>query len=250
MQRVSTRVLLGLSSLVGLSSLAAACGEGKGEDLEEARARVEEATQKVAEGVDAARPYAEAARPYAERAGEAMAEGAEVARPYAEKAASATRGWLDEQLPSSGELSASARAWLRETAGDEATESAEAWVLRGKQMTDAAREVGSTLNAAVDRDWACEPVIQHVDDASARRQLDEVIDDMPRVEVIDGLAVGFKSIGGQTATGTERDRGLLVLWRRDDHLYGFVLRARRKIDVETLVRQMPRLIRIMEASVG
>lgn len=171
-----------------------------------------------------------------------------MARPYAEQAASATKDWLDEQLPTSGELSSSAQGWLRETAGDEAADNAEAWVLKGKQLTAAAKEVGGTLNAAIDREWACEPILQLVEDPSAQAQLDGLIGDMPRVETIEGLSIGFKNIGGQTATGTQKDRGLLVLWRRDDHLYGFVLRARRKIDMELLVREMPRLMKIVEAA--
>jgi hypothetical protein len=48
--------------------------------------------------------------------------------------------------------------------------------------------------------------------------------------------------------GRTTESAYLVLWRRDDHLLGFVYRSRKRVDIDTLVRETPRLVGLISAS--
>ncbi|MFV8754683.1 hypothetical protein ACNOYE_29400 [Nannocystaceae bacterium ST9] len=151
------------------------------------------------------------------------------------------------KLPDTGELSERAAAIIR-GAGEVDSTSVEAMVARGFQIAPVALEVGKTLHSAVDGDTVIEPVIQKVDDEEAQAKLDDKIKDMPRVETIDGVSVGFKDMTQYDTGGRTTDSAYLVLWRRDDRLIGFVYRSHHRIDIDTLVRETPRLYRLIEGA--
>ena len=62
------------------------------------------------------------------------------------------------------------------------------------QMAPAALEIGSVLYGAYDKDIDFDPIWHKVDTPEGQAELDASIRDMPRVETIDGLEVGFKDL--------------------------------------------------------
>lgn len=118
-------------------------------------------------------------------------------------------------------------------------------VLRGEQVGGVAEEIGTVWSTAVDSDTTIKPIYQKLDDAEAMKNTDAAIGDMPRREVINGLTVGFKDLTLMESSVRTTESGYLVVWRRDDHLYGFVYRSKRSIDFETLIAETPRLIDLL-----
>jgi hypothetical protein len=118
-------------------------------------------------------------------------------------------------------------------------------VLRGTQVGEVAEEIGVTLTGAVDSNTVIRPIYQKLDDEAAMAETDKAIGDMPRTEVIDGLTVGFKDLTRIDTKQRVTDSGYLVVWRSDDRLIGFVYRSKSVIDLELLVRETPRLIRLV-----
>ncbi len=157
--------------------------------------------------------------------------------------ASASAAWAG--IPGTGELSATAKGWLA-TATDDDT--IEAVVREGTQIAPVAVEIGRTLHAAIDSDTAIEPIFQKVPEGESE-QVDAAIADMPRTEVVDGLKIGFKQFDETTNSRQIKERGYLVTWRDGDRLYGFVYRSKRTIDIDKLVADTPRLLRLAKASV-
>lgn len=167
------------------------------------------------------------------------------------EAAYAAGAWAGE-LVRSGQLSDTARGWLR--SGAEASRGGiEALLERGEQAVPAALEIGRALGSAIDSDTMFEPIYQEVSGASpqlaARRaEADEVIRGMPRVEVIDGLQVGFKDLSSLDAGRRVSEQAYLVVWRQDDHLIGFIYRSRRTVELGQLVALAPRLVGLVRSA--
>lgn len=151
---------------------------------------------------------------------------------------------LFADLRGDGELSASAKQWLRSQASDATT--IEGVLARGVQLAPVAIEAAKVLADAVDSDTAIEPIFQAV--AGDTREADAAIGGMPRVEVIDGLTVGFKQMDRLDSGHHVKQRGYLVMWRRGDHLVGFVYRSTRTIDLAKLVAQTPRLVALTQSA--
>ncbi len=156
---------------------------------------------------------------------------------------SATSAWAD--IPDTGELSVTARGWL---AGATDSGNIEAVIREGTQIAPVAVEIGESLSDAVDSETAIEPIYQKVEPGEAE-EVDAAISDMPRTEVVDGLKIGFKRIDETTNTHQLKERGYLVTWRDEDRLYGFVYRSKRTIDLEKLVAEVPRLLRLTRVAV-
>ena len=157
---------------------------------------------------------------------------------------SAAQAWAD--IPETGELSNTAKGWLA-TATDEKT--IEVVVREGKQVAPVAMEIGQSLSDAIDSDTAIEPIFQSVEEGDTEK-VDAAIADMPRTEVIDGLTLGFKRMNETSNSKSVKERGYLVTWRDGDHLYGFVYRSKRTIDIDKLVSDAPRLLKLARAAVG
>ena len=77
------------------------------------------------------------------------------------------------------------------------------------------------------------PIYIELDGQNDREAIDRAIGNMPRVEVIDGLTVGFRAF---------TKRQFLVVWRRDDRLVGFVYTSLIDVAIEHVVEQAPRII--------
>lgn len=140
-------------------------------------------------------------------------------------------------LSDSGALSDSARAWL---SSEKTADSAEGWVAKGVQIAPVAIEIAKVANRAVDEETAIEPVYQKVE-PGGEAKLDESIKAMPRVELIDGTTVGFKKLDSIENAKITKEQAVLVLWRRGDHLVGFLYRSKKTIDLEVVIKETPRL---------
>jgi hypothetical protein len=241
-------VLVGLVALVGCE----ATRDASERAAREAGAVAERTQQQAGELVAAAgERTADAARSAAEqtqqRAGELVAAAGE----RTADAARAARDWAVGLT--AGELSATVQDWLRR--GAEASgEGIEAVLRRGEQAVPAALEVGKALASAVDGDTMIEPIYQQVgaggDLALRRGEADAAIRGMPRVEVIDGLQVGFKQLSSLDLGHRVQEQAFLVVWRQDDRLIGLVYRSRRDVDLGQLVALAPRLIGLVRAALG
>lgn len=78
--------------------------------------------------------------------------------------------------------------------------------------------------------------------------VDAAIGDMPRTEVIDGVTVGFKQLASLDTDKQLTEKAYLVLWRKDDHLVGFVYRSRKEIVLGAVVREAPALVRAVRGA--
>jgi hypothetical protein len=166
-------------------------------------------------------------------------------------AAGAAADWAGE-LVRSGQLSDTARSWLRSGAAA-SQQGIEAVLQRGEQAVPVAMEIGKALTSAVDSDTMFEPIYQEVSGGSPelalrRSEADTAIQGMTRVEVIDGVQVGFKELSSLDLGHRVTEQAYLVVWRQDDRLVGFVYRSRRDIDLGQLVALAPRLIGLVRSA--
>ena len=152
--------------------------------------------------------------------------------------------WEDKR-PDTGELSERAKGIFTKGAEDSDT-GVEAWLDKGIQVAPVAFEIAKTVHSAIDSDTSIEPIVQKLDDDDAQGELDARIKDMPRVETIDGVQVGFKDVKAYDSGGRETESAYLVLWRSDDRLVGFIYRSKSRINVDELVEEAPRIIGLVK----
>jgi hypothetical protein len=179
-----------------------------------------------------------AAQEMAEAAGQRTAEAAQAAREWASGLGL-------------GELSESAKTWLRRGASASAS-GIEAVLQKGEQVVPVALEIHRALSAAIDTDTAIEPIYQEVaggpnELALRRAEADAAIRGMTRVEPIEGVQVGFKQLSSLDLGKQVSESAYLVMWRQDDRLVGFVLRSRREVAFDGLVREAPRLVALVRS---
>lgn len=156
-------------------------------------------------------------------------------------------GELWAETPSSGELSDTAKGIFNKGAAASG-EGVEALLARGVQLAPVAFDVGKTLGGFVDSETKIEPIVQNLDDAEAQAELDARIKDMPRVETIDGVDVGFKDVSQWDAAGRETDSAYLILWRKDNRLLGLVYRSHKRINVDKVIAEAPRLLSLVSGA--
>ncbi|MFO0612886.1 MAG: hypothetical protein U0414_09875 [Polyangiaceae bacterium] len=145
-------------------------------------------------------------------------------------------------LSADGKLSDVGRSLVASAAK---TSGIEQTVAKGAQLAPAAWEVAKVINGAVDDQTVLEPIVEKADDPAA---VDAAIGGMPRVEVFDGVHVGFRKLDDLTVDKSVKERAFLVLWRRDDKLVGFLYRSHREIDLDALVKAAPRLVALFNGS--
>ena len=224
---MKVRVLLVM--LIGLSGLA--CDKAEVED----RAREIAVDAKERAGELAEDPKVQAAK---ERAGELAGDAKERAGELAGDAFERTKSlWAERK----GELSERGQKLLRR--GAEASgEDVVALLDKGVQLAPVAFDIAKTLHESIDSDVDIEPIVQAVDDPQAQAELDARISDMPRVETINGLDVGFKDVSQWDSGGRETESAYLILWRKGDRLYGLIYRSRSRVNIDKIVEEAPRLI--------
>jgi len=195
-----------------------------------------DSTQKVVD--DAGKRVDDLGKQAADAAGKAATDAIDSAKSMG------TKAWAG--LPDTGELSSSAMTWMKDTA--ESTD-IRAIVAKGVQIAPVALEIGKTINAAVDGDTAIEPIYQSLDGRDPA-EVDKAIGSMPRVEVVDGVKVGFSQLSKVDAGTSIDERAYLMTWRRGDHIIGMVYRTKRTIDLDMLVKEAPRLIALTQAAIA
>jgi hypothetical protein len=189
----------------------------------------------------------------ASAASDRTAEAAKAAGDKTIEAAKAARDWAGD-LVTSGRLSETAMDWLRRGAAASG-EGIEAVLRRGEQGIPVAMEIGKALVGAVDSDTLIEPIYQEVGGGSQelavkRSEADAAIKGMTRVEVIDGLQVGFKELSSLDLGHHVSERAYLVVWRQDDKLIGFVYRSRRDVALQQLVAAAPKIVALVRSTLG
>jgi len=147
-------------------------------------------------------------------------------------------------LTDSGALSQGANEWLSKQTSNDAALAA---VQKGVQLAPVAIEAAKVLNQAVDDETAIEPIFQKVD-PEKQKEIDDAIGSMPKVEVINGVKVGFRKLDAVETSKLTKEQAAVVLWRKDDHVIGFVYRTKRTIDLEVLAKEAPRLITLTETA--
>jgi hypothetical protein len=156
-------------------------------------------------------------------------------------------GELWAERPQTGELSDAAKGIFQK--GAELSDGGvEAMLAKGQQLAPVAFEVGKTLHGLVDGDVDIEPIVQNLDDEQAQADLDARIKDMPRVETIDGVDVGFKDVTQWDSGGRQTESAYLILWRRENRLFGLIYRSNKRIHIDKLVAEAPRLIGLVSGA--
>lgn len=206
----------------------------------------EAAKDKAKEVSDAAK---ETAKEVGEQAKEAGAKAKERAGELADEAVDKGKELVEEGKEKwaerRGELSDDAKGILAKGAASSG-DGVEALLHNGQQVAPVALEVAKSLHGAVRSDVDIEPIVQNLDNQDAQAELDRRIADMPRVETIEGVDVGFKEVTQWDTTGRETQSAYLILWRRGNRLYGLVYRSNHRIDIDKLVAEAPRLIKLVQ----
>jgi hypothetical protein len=226
------------SLLLAIVTLLALAGCEPEAAKEQARDAAKEAGERAKEASVQAR---EVAKDAGARAKEAGARAKEAGEQLAGDAVDKSKQMWAERR---GELSDSAKDIFAKGAASSG-EGVEAMLQTGKQVAPVALDVAKTLHAAVDGDVDIEPIVQNLDDAEAQAELDRRIADMPRVETIEGVDVGFKEVTQWDTSGRGTESAYLILWRRDARLYGLVYRSNKRINVDKLIAEAPRLINLV-----
>lgn len=226
------------------------CDAAQKEAKDGAEAAAEQAKVKASELAAAASDRAGEA---AEQAKVKAGELASAAGDRTVEAAKAARDWAGD-LVRSGKLSETVEGWLRRGA-EASSEGIEAVLKRGEQGIPVALEMGRALVGSVDSDTLIEPIYQEVGGGSQelalkRSEADAAIRGMTRVEVIEGLQVGFKELSSLDLGHHVSEQAYLVVWRQDDRLIGFVYRSRRDIALQQLVGLAPKIVGLVRSALG
>jgi len=110
-------------------------------------------------------------------------------------------------------------------------------IVQGKVNAVAAARVVAATAPAIAEGVGFRPIYIELGGKDDQEAIDRAIGNMPRVEVIDGLTVGFRAF---------TKRQFLVVWRRDDRLIGFVYTSLIDVLIGHVVEQAPRLIALAE----
>jgi hypothetical protein len=281
--------LIILLSILALASLGCTAEEAKQTAKAAAEKSAElakEGAQLAKEGYEASKPAlekgAELAKEGAVKGAELAKEGYEASKPALDKAGAAVVAGVDTAVEKgvelakegyeaskptlhvgyvaavdglttaaehtksfSGSLTASSWTWLQAQAAK--NESISSIIAHGKQVSGAASEIYTILDAAIDSDTDIEIIYQPIEGDTANT--DRAIQAMPRVEVIDGLQVGFQDMTGYQGTSRVNESAYMVVWRQGDKLVGFIYRSHSGIKIDLLVKEAPRLITLAR-SVG
>lgn len=188
---------------------------------------------------DKAKEVGEAAKERAKEVGEQAKDRAkEVADDAVDKGKEV---WAER----SGQLSDGAKS-IFEKGASASGDGVEAMLGKGEQLVPVAFEVTKSLRSTVDADVDIEPIIQKLDDENAQAELDRRIADMPRVETIDGVDVGFKDVTKWDSGGRATDSAYLILWRHENRLIGLIYRSHQQIHIDKMVEEAPRLIGLVQ----
>ena len=193
--------------------------------VEQAKSKIDDAGQKASKSLDDAKNLANKTTDEVKRFAEATTLAAK-------------KAWAG--ITDTGELSSDAAAWMKERATVDGAK-VEKVIAKGVQVAPVALEIALVVNAAVDDDTAIEPIYQKIEGGQTEAEVDAAIATMARVEVIDGVKVGYSDFSTLDASKKVDEQAYLITWRRADRLIGLVYRSKRTIDLDMLVKETPRL---------
>ena len=228
------------------ASLVLGCDAGKTVDdatkatkasVDQAKSKIDDAGAKASKSLDDAKNLANKTTDDAKNLATKTTD--EVKRITDATALAAKNAWAGVTNP--GELSNDAAAWLKERATVDGAK-VEKVIAKGVQVAPVALEIALVVNAAVDDDTAIEPIYQKIEGDQTEAEVDAAIASMARVEVIDGVKVGYSDFSTMDASKKVDEQAYLITWRRDDRLIGLVYRTKRTIDLDMIVKESPRLI--------
>lgn len=211
-------------------------------DTTEAKDAADQAIDDGKKAIDASKKAIDDGKDLAKKAGDKAGQVKQGAQALGDKAdglaQDAGKLWAD--VPDTGALSKTAKGWL-----DQAAEHGEGGIApllaKGEQVAPVAADISRSLAGAIETDTKVEPIYQKVPEGQ-EAQVDAAISDMPRVEVIDGLTVGFRQLDETSTEKMVKERGYLVTWREGEHLVGFVYRSKRTVDLNKVVAETPRIL--------
>jgi len=122
---------------------------------------------------------------------------------------------------------------------DRAGTSVSSMIVAGEQVVDKVGQIAREVAPKVGAGLGIQIIYEKIGDAGAQAALDRAIGKMPRVEVIDGLTVGFSP---------QSKRQYLVVWRQGDALVGFVYTSLLDRIIDEVVAQAPRLVKLVRAA--
>jgi hypothetical protein len=225
-------------------------GQAANQAVDKTQKAVDQAGKQVVDEaskhVDSATKQVDAvAKSASDAATKAAADALDTAKVAVDETRAATnRAWAG--LTDTGELSRRASEWLTDTA--ESTD-IRGVITKGVQVAPVALEIAKTINGAVDTETAIEPIYQGLDGRDPA-EVDRAIAAMPRVEIVEGLKVGFHQLSRLDAGTSVDERAYLLTWRLDDHIIGMVYRTKRTIDLDKLVKEAPRLIALTQTALA
>ncbi len=124
---------------------------------------------------------------------------------------------------------------------DRAGKSVSSIIVAGEQLVDRAGDIARKVGPKVGDGLGIQIIYEKVGDAGAQAALDRAIGAMPRVEVIDGLTVGFSP---------QSKRQYLIVWRQGDALIGLVYTSLVDRIIDEVVAQARRLVKLVHAAAG
>jgi hypothetical protein len=213
--------------------------------VDQAKAKMDDAGKTASKSLDDAKNLANKTTDDAKSLASKTTD--EVKRLADATALTAKNAWAG--VTKTGELSSDAAAWLKQRAQVDGAK-VEAVIAKGVQVAPVALEIALVVNAAVDDDTAIEPIYQKIEGDQTEAEVDAAIDGMARVELIDGVKVGYNQMSKMDASQKVDEEAYLVTWRRDDRLIGLVYRTKRTIDLDMLVKETPRLLEMTKKALA
>jgi uncharacterized phage infection (PIP) family protein YhgE len=226
-----------------IAALCVVACDSAGDAADKAKDAADKAAQGTKDAIDGSKQAYDKSKQKVDELSAQAKAGADKVKEGTDKAKAL---WGD--VPESGELSETTKSWLDDQA-DEGDSTIASVIAQGKQVAPVAAEIGESASKVVDSEHLIEPIYQEVD-GDESSEVDKAISDMPRVEVIEGLTIGFKQLDETSADAVVKERGYLVTWREGNHLIGFVYRSKKTIDLEALVAETPRIVGLIRKSVG
>lgn len=121
---------------------------------------------------------------------------------------------------------------------DKAKDKVSNLVVDGKQKAAEVAKMAEAVVPMITDGIGFHAIYQKIDGDDEKAALDKAVGDMSRVEVIDGLTVGFEVI---------TTRQILVVWRHDDHMIGFVYTSLTDVLIRHLIDKAPGLIKLVSS---
>jgi hypothetical protein len=242
------------SVLVVVASLLAGCDAGKTVDdaakatktsVDQAKTKIDDAGKAAGKSLDDAKNLANKTTDDAKSLASKTTD--DVKRFADSTTLAAKKAWAG--ITDTGELSSDAAAWMKERATVDGAK-VEKVIDKGVQVAPVALEIALVVNAAVDDDTAIEPIYTKIEGEQSEAEVDAAIAGMSRVEVLDGVKVGYSQLSKMDASTKVDEEAYLITWRREDRLIGLVYRSKRTIDLDMIVKETPRLIELTKKALA